>query len=234
MASANKSVPVKAKHLLEYTIDFLKKLEKNNSNTWFKENRDFYEASFLLPAQELVLNLGEELRTISPNIVALPKIDKTIFRLHRDVRFSKDKTPFKTHMGLFFWEPGRHKNESAGYYFHIEKKKLILAAGTYIFPKDILLKYRNVVSNPQKAEELLKLHKSLEKKGYLIGEKTLKKIPRGYQSETATEALLFTGMDVFLEISPVPEDIFKNTEKFCMAHYKKMQPLFQWLVDNLY
>ncbi len=219
---------------LEYTVEFLKKLEKNNTKTWFNENRDYYEASWLFPAQELVLNLGEELRTISPHIVALPKIDQTIFRIYRDVRFSKNKQPFKTHLGLFFWEAGRNKNESAGYYFHIERSLLILAAGTYIFPKDILLKYRKVVSDPKKAAELLKLHKSLEKKGYKIGGKNLKKIPRGYQSETATEALLFTGMDVFLELKPVPADIFKDTEKFAMSHYKKMQPMFQWLVDNLY
>jgi uncharacterized protein (TIGR02453 family) len=102
--------------------DFLSKLSKNNNREWFESHRDEYGAMFLEPAQEFVVEMGEKLQTIRPNIIALPKIDKSIFRLHRDVRFSKDKLPYKTNLGIIFWEGDDKKLESSGFYFHIEPK----------------------------------------------------------------------------------------------------------------
>lgn len=86
------------------TINFLTKLSKNNSKVWFDTNREKFNEEFLSPALQFVIEMGGRLSTLSPNINAIPKIDKSIFRLHRDIRFSKDKSPFKTNMGLYFWE----------------------------------------------------------------------------------------------------------------------------------
>ncbi len=81
------------------TLKFLAALSKNNSKVWFEKNRIRFDFELLQPAVQFVIDLGEELTKLSPNIVAIPKIDKSIFRLHRDVRFSKDKSPYKTNLG---------------------------------------------------------------------------------------------------------------------------------------
>ncbi|MEE8298440.1 MAG: TIGR02453 family protein, partial [Thermodesulfobacteriota bacterium] len=91
------------------TFKFFKDLEKSNTKKWFEENRKIYEKNVLEPAQEFVMEMGERLKSISPKIVAIPKTDKSIFRIYRDMRFSKDKTPYKTHLGIFFWEGPKKK-----------------------------------------------------------------------------------------------------------------------------
>jgi len=94
------------------TVAFLKKLSKNNNRDWFSANRNIYDKDFLEPAIHFVVEMGEKLQKISLHIQAIPKIDKSIFRIHRDVRFSKDKEPYKTNMGLYFWEgPGKKWRE---------------------------------------------------------------------------------------------------------------------------
>ena len=71
------------------TISFLRKLSKNNNREWFEANREEYNKNFFEPAQDFVVNMGAKLFELSPFITAIPKIDKSIFRIHRDVRFSK-------------------------------------------------------------------------------------------------------------------------------------------------
>ena len=83
------------------TFKFFKDLEENNTREWFEEHRSIFEKNVMEPAQEFVMEMGERLKSISPKIVAIPKTDKSIFRIYRDVRFSKDKTPYKTHLGIF-------------------------------------------------------------------------------------------------------------------------------------
>ena len=128
------------------TINFLTKLSKNNSKIWFETNREKFNEDFLSPALQFVIEMGEKLSTISPNINAIPKIDKSIFRLHRDIRFSKDKSPFKTNMGLYFWEGRGKKMECSGFYFHLEPKMFFVGAGMYMFTKEQLLNYRQIIS----------------------------------------------------------------------------------------
>lgn len=231
---AYRPAKVSAKQPLEHTVDFLKQLEKHNSFEWFKENRDYYEATFLIPAQQLVLSLGDELRKFSPDLHALPKIDKSIFRLHRDIRFSKNKQPFKTHLGILMWEGDYPKMECSGYYFQLTKAATFLATGTYMFSKQFLQQYRKVVSDPKKAAELLKLLSSLAKKGYIAGGKSLKKAPRGVAAEDMNEALLYTAVYAYIEFKPIPQELFENPERFCTKHFKAMCPLHRWLQENVY
>ncbi len=136
------------------TIKFLTSLSRNNNKEWFEKNRVRYDFEMLQPAIQFVIDLGEKLFQLSPNINAIPKIDKSIFRLYRDVRFSKNKSPFKTNLGLYFWEGRGKKMECSGLYFHIEPKLFFLGAGMYQFTGDQLKKYRQLVSDPVAGKEL--------------------------------------------------------------------------------
>ena len=93
------------------TLSYLKKLSKNNDREWFEKNRELFNSSFLEPAVQFVAEMEEKLSSVRPSIIAIPKTDKSIFRIHRDVRFSKDKQPYKTNMGLYFWEGKKKKME---------------------------------------------------------------------------------------------------------------------------
>lgn len=218
------------------TIKFLTALSKNNNKEWFEKNRVRYDFELLQPAIQFVIDLGERLQELSPNIIALPKIDKSIFRLHRDVRFSKDKSPYKTNLGLYFWEGRRKKMECPGFYFHIEPKNFFLGAGMYVFTKELLNKYREVVSDPSKGKELkLIIDLILKNKKYQLGGKTFKKVPRGFDPEYKySDLLLHSGVYVYYESDDFKILTEKDPVDFAFKTFKDLYPLHKWLVKNIF
>jgi len=99
-------------------ITFFENLKQNNSKDWFEKHRKDYEELVLHPAREFVEEMGKKLRRIAPAIHAIPKINQSLFKISRDVRFSKDKSPYKTTMGICFGEGSRKRMECSGFYFH--------------------------------------------------------------------------------------------------------------------
>lgn len=215
------------------TQKFLKKLKNNNNREWFKSHKNEYEELFLKPAQAFVEQIGLHLFDINPEFNAIPKIDKSIFRLHRDVRFSKNKDPYKTNLGVLFWEGPGKKMESSGLYFHIDTKNYFIATGMYQFTKDQIKKYREFISIEDNGKELDKIVKQIEKKGYSLGGKTFKKVPRGYDKEYKyANLLLHSGVYVYKE-SNIND--LKNNDiiKFTIKTYNEIKSLQDWLVKNL-
>lgn len=217
------------------TIKFLTTLSKNNNKEWFEKYRVRYDLELLQPAMQFVIDIGEKLFHLSPNINAIPKIDKSIFRLYRDVRFSKNKAPFKTNLGLYFWEGGGKKMECSGLYFHIEPKLFFLGAGVYQFTNEQLKKYRKLISDPVVGKELNDIIlKLLKKKNFELGGKTYKKTPRGFDPDYKyNELLLHSGVYVFYESKKFDELSKKGPVDFTFSVFKDMYPLHQWFVENL-
>lgn len=228
MKTKNSSFP-------QNTIIFLTKLSKNNSKVWFDNNREKFTEDFLSPAVQFVIEMGERLSTLSPNINAVPKIDKSIFRLHRDIRFSKDKSPFKTNMGLYFWEGRGKKMESSGFYFHIEPKMYFVGAGMYMFTKEQLLNYRQIVSETEAAKSLDGLISKLTKKNnYKLGGKTFKKTPRGFDPDYEYKHLLLhSGLYLSYENTSFDDLIKNNPVDYVFKIFKDLYPIHKWCVDNL-
>ena len=217
------------------TVKFLTALSKNNNKEWFEKNRVRYDFELLQPAVQFVIDLGEKLTKLSPNINAIPKIDKSIFRLYRDVRFSKNKAPFKTNLGLYFWEGRGKKMECSGLYFHIEPKEFFLGSGMYMFSKDQLKKYRELVSDPAKGKQLHDIISKITKnKKFLLGGKTYKKTPRGFDPYYKyNDLLLHSGVYLFYKSSKFEELTKKDTVAFTYKTFKEMYPLHRWFVENL-
>lgn len=217
------------------TIKFLTALSKNNSKEWFENNRARYDFELLQPAVQFVIDLGEKLSELSPNIYAIPKIDKSIFRLYRDVRFSKNKAPFKTNLGLYFWEGRGKKMECSGLYFHIEPKLFFLGAGMYQFTTDQLEKYRELVSNPAKGKELNDIVKKvLKKKKYQLGGQTYKKTPRGFDPNYIyNDLLLHSGFYVYYESKNFSELTKKDPASFSYKTFKEIYSVHKWFVENI-
>ena len=129
--------------LKKSTVDFLKKLKKNNNREWFSTNKHLYEdakTDFDTFVYELIQEIGEYDETIAH----LQPKDCT-FRIYKDVRFAKDKTPYKTNFGAAIQEGGR-KSGVAGYYLHVQPGEFFLAGGLYMPEADKLLKIRNSIA----------------------------------------------------------------------------------------
>jgi len=215
------------------SVTFFAELQANNSKNWFDAHKENFDTFVMAPARDFVFHMGVRLQEIAPDIVADPRVNKSIFRPYRDTRFSKDKTPYKTHLGIFFWEGRLPKMECAGYYFHLEPPHLMLAAGIHCFSKRLLELYRDSVVDPEYGPTLSEAIKKAEKnRGYAVGGEHYKKTPRGYdpQHENA-RLLLYNGLYV-ATTGPIPDELFTpDFPDYCFAKFKKMAPLHEWLVQ---
>lgn len=104
------------------TVAFYNELAQNNERSWFEANRERYQLEVVQPAQAFILAMSEPLRTVYPGLQADPRPNGagSIFRIYRDTRFSHNKDPYKTNLGIFFWQGWQGKHERPGYYVHLE------------------------------------------------------------------------------------------------------------------
>ena len=124
---------------------FLKQLKRNNNREWFMPRKSVYEEKVKAPMTELVLTLGEAMRDFAPELAADPK--KAIYRIYRDVRFSKDKSPYKTWIAAVFPPRGHEKHAGAGAYFHVTFDEILVAGGVYApGPKELLAIRRHIAA----------------------------------------------------------------------------------------
>jgi len=213
------------------TFEFLNDLGENNNREWFESNRGVYEDYVLGPAQEFVIEMGERLKTLSPTVSAVPLIDKSIFRLYRDTRFSSDKTPYKTHLGILFWDGPRKKLENPNYYVQLNKSSIFVGAGEYRFTPDLLRSYRDSVVHPKRGKELGGiLNRITGDTAYKIGGQHYKRLPRGYDPDHPNSALLHhDGLYAYNE-STLPEQIYSRSfVDYCFRMFRDMYPLQKWL-----
>ena len=216
----------------EKTVNYLEELAANNQRQWFEDNRFRYENDLLEPAKSLVLDLGEKLAGIRPGLNAIPKIDKSIFRIYRDVRFSKDKSPYKSHLGIFFWEGARKKMECSGLYFHLEPGYFMIAIGMHTLPPPLLKKFRDVVSRPKKAAEVSKIVSGLAAdKRLIVAGKHYKKFPRGYDSDFVdNEFLLYNGLYAYYSETDLSKIRGEKVVTLAVDIFNNVLPLHNWLV----
>ncbi len=128
-------------------LAFLRDLKRHNDRTWFNEHKERYERSLRQPFLDFISDAGPELRTISPNLVADPRPSGgSLFRIHRDVRFSKDKSPYKTHAGAHFQLGGKGVH-GPGYYLHLEPGECFVAGGMWMPEPEVLQAIRQRIAD---------------------------------------------------------------------------------------
>jgi uncharacterized protein (TIGR02453 family) len=213
-------------------IRFFQELALNNSKPWFEDNRVLFEEKVLTPARLLVEELGERLRGIAPDLVADPRIDKSIFRLHRDTRFSPDKSPYKTHLGIFLWEGRRPKIENSGFYLQINPDSVELGAGIYLFPNDALPVFREAVVSPR-GESLAKIVADIRQRGKLeMCAPHFKKVPRGFAADHPNaEFLRYNGLFAMAQREIPPAFYSAEFIDFCFEYFLETTALHAWIRD---
>jgi uncharacterized protein (TIGR02453 family) len=159
---------------------FFRDLAKNNDRDWFQRNKRRYEEEVKEPLLHFISEVGPHLLRINPHLVADPRpVGGSLFRIHRDIRFSPDKRPYKTHAGLRFPHEGGKNVHAPGYYLHLEPGSVFAASGIWHPDAPTLSKVRDaIVSDPSG----WKRAKSFRGKCSLGGD-SLKKAPKGYDPE---------------------------------------------------
>lgn len=155
-------------------FQFLRQIKRNNKREWFAKNKHRYEAEIRDPALLFIGAFAPHLHKLSPHFVADPRPSRgSLFRIYRDTRFSSDKTPYKTHIGIHFSHKSGKDAHAPVFYLHLEPEGCFAAAGVWHPDNFALTKLRNaIVANPGSWE---KVRKKLELEG-----DTLRRPPRGF------------------------------------------------------
>lgn len=219
----------------EASFEFLNGLAENNDKNWFDAHRDDYVAHYFDAAKDFIEAVGPRLRLLSPDVRFEPRVNGSIARINRDVRFSKDKRPYKDHLDLWFWHGDKRGWDNPGFFFRLSPETVTLGTGMLGFPKEMLDRYRAVVSDERMAAELRALVAGIEASGpYRIGGKTRTSVPRGMNANgTSGQMLLYEGLSAVLEwdnsIAREPDFV-----EFCMGHWARLWPVGRWVLDMIW
>jgi uncharacterized protein (TIGR02453 family) len=163
-------------------LSFFRQLEKNNAREWFTPRKSVFESEARAPMLELVVWLNERLRKFAVDHVVEPPA-KAIYRIYRDTRFSKDKTPYKTHVSAFFPRHGLPKHGAASYYVGISHKSLEIAGGMYMPGPEELKAFRDAIVRDEKSLSKLLADRTLRRLlGDVQGEQSAR-LPKGYEAD---------------------------------------------------
>jgi uncharacterized protein (TIGR02453 family) len=220
-------------------LTFLRQLKRNNRRDWFEENKPAYQEHVLGPMRLLVEEMDTRFGRFAPEIIGDPK--KSVFRIYRDVRFSKDKSPYKTHAACWFFhraagkKVGQEAHEGgAGFYFHLEPGASFLGAGIWMPPSPTLKRLREAIVGDLKHFERLTTDVKLKRRfGGLSDEGRLTRVPRGYAPDHEAGPWLrhvsFTLGRSVSDTEVLSTQLPRQLEKdFAVA-----LPLVRWLNDTL-
>lgn len=194
--------------------EFLAGLVKNNEREWFQARKEVYTNEIVAPAQAFIVALGERLKLISPHIQYDTRTNGSgsLLRIYRDVRFSKDKSPYKSYVGMVFWEGPLKKMENPGFYFGFDATGGTLHIGSHGFSKAQLAAYRTAVGESASGEGLEAVLTAVQQPGTLnIGGEHYKRVPRGFPADhPRAELLRYAGL--YASSQSIPWSLLKSPD----------------------
>ncbi len=208
-------------------FEFLSDLDQNNTREWFTENKLRYQES-LEQFRDLATSLIAGISTFDPTLDGIDA-KQSIFRIYKDVRFSKDKSPYKTHFGCWMTRGGR-KSTDAGYYFHLEPGKSFAAAGVWMPPAEQLKLIREeILINPDAYLKVVRAPLLLKKYERGGTEDMLKKGPAGFPQDFPYIDELKYKHHIFSRNYKDSELTGKNVASMLTEDYRGLYPLVSYL-----
>ena len=215
--------------LQQTTVQFLRNLKKNNKKEWFDANRTKYESA-KKNVEDLSVEIIKRLSHTDDSIAHLQPKD-CMFRINRDVRFSKDKSPYKTNMGVYFSKGGK-KGINAGYYFHLEPGSSFVAGGLWMPMPPELKKVRQEIDYSW--AEFSKITGSKKFKSVfgdldMSNESALSRPPKGYEADNP--AISYLKLKSFIATTKIKDaDLTsKDLVKKVTVHFESLKPLIDFL-----
>lgn len=213
-------------------IEFLKELEVNNTKTWFENHRSVWEKEILFPNTCFVQEMGETLQILVPTIHFRPKVAGSLFKIYRDVRFSKDKTPMKSKIGLLFWQGQAYRMQSSSFYMHYDTNSYFIATGIRNFKSPLLKTYREYIKIKKHRNTLHVILENLKNQGYNLPEMKYKRIPFGFDKDEENIYLSrYNCMFAYKEFDI--DEVFYTEEIIDRAFkvYEDMSALQSWVYE---
>src|SRR5689334_14674925 len=219
------------------SLTFFRQLARNNEKSWFEAHRDEYENEVRAPMRELIEELDVRFAEFAPEIGGDAK--RSMFRINRDIRFSKDQSPYKTHAACWF----NHRRAStrvgseadtgsAGFYFHLQPGKSFVGGGLWMPPRPSLNRLRDAIAEDPTGFD--RIARSLTKRyGGLDDEAVLKKMPRGFSEDhPAAKWLRYQSFVSGREITDAAVTDPKLPAMLA-KEFAGLLPLIRWLNDAL-
>ncbi len=207
---------------------FFKDLAKNNNKEWFDKNRKRYEKSVKVPFEDFVAEVIKRVSKEDPRVQIAPK--EAIFRINRDIRFSKDKTPYKMQMSAIVSPAGRKDHGVPGIYFELGPEKVRIYGGRYMPEKEDLYRIRQHIAGKMKRFQALRSDKNFVKFfGSVMGEKN-KVLPPEFKALVEKEPLIANKQ--FYYMAELPAKVVEDPKlpQILMEHYKAMKPMNDFLL----
>jgi uncharacterized protein (TIGR02453 family) len=218
-------------------LGYLRALKKNNRREWFEARREEFVREISDPMKALIEELDVRFAKLAPEFVGDPK--RSMFRIYRDVRFSKDKSPYKTHAALWIYHraPGRGVGKEidggAGFYVHLEPKASLVAAGLWMPPRPSLAKVREHFSDDLAGwKGAVTAPAVLKRFGGLVDDEDgilLKRLPRGFEEGHPAERWLrfnsFTMHRMYSDAEILSPKLADNA----MKDFALLVPMCRWL-----
>ena len=206
-------------------IQFMRSLARNNKREWFQPRKPIFDAQVKQPMRQLVEAVNAAMARFAPEYVTDP--DKAIFRIYRDTRFSKDKTPYKDHIAASF--PRRGTPAGAGYYFAVSPKEVAIGAGIWMPAPETLLAIRtHVAGHYQNFRRIAQARTVKQLFGTVQGEQ-LSRVPKGFDAaHPAADLLRFKQFLLYVELEPdlaTGPDLYPEIVK----RFRALRPFLEFL-----
>ncbi|MCP5063564.1 MAG: DUF2461 domain-containing protein [Ignavibacteriae bacterium] len=212
-------------------MDFFIELENNNSREWFHANKKRYEESVKIPFENFIQDMIFRIHEDDENLMITPK--EAIFRIYRDIRFSKDKTPYKTHSSAVIVNGGRKNYTDPGVYIEMSSRGIKFYGGIYQMTKDQLQNVReSIVSNLDEFNALINDKDFKKKYGKVQGEQH-KRIPKEFKEIHEVQPLIANKQFYFLGKIDSKRILNKNLADHLMKYYFAGKPLGCFLSEAL-
>jgi uncharacterized protein (TIGR02453 family) len=208
-------------------LKFFQDLARHNNRDWFQPRKPIFEEHVKQPMLELVEALNGAMKSFAPEYATDPA--KAIYRIYRDTRFSKDKTPYKDHIAASFFRGGTGPHKYGGYYVHVSHKEIAVGGGVYMPEPEVLLAIRgHIASNHQDLRKILAAPAVGRLLGKLQGDQ-LSRVPKGFPAtHPAADLLRFKSLILYVNLAPE----LATTPQFfteVLARFRAMKPFLDFL-----
>lgn len=215
------------------SFDFLSELAANNNRQWFSDNAQRYETTVREPALHFISDMADELAAISPHFRAIPKkVGGSMMRVQRDVRFSKDKRPYKTNIGIQFRHALGKDVHAPGFYLHVEPVGCFIGVGIWRPDAASLGKIRDAIVEKPEQWKAINSEKKFKNKFTIAGE-SLTNPPRGYAKDHPCIDDL--KRKDFIAISDLEDQVVTSSKlkKQVVEHFRAASPYMAYLCHSL-
>jgi uncharacterized protein (TIGR02453 family) len=212
-------------------LKFLRSLKRNNRRDWFLAHREQYERAVREPMIATIERLAVDLRAFAPDIIASPKV--SMYRIYRDVRFSENKAPYKTHVAASFPTRRLPKHEGAGLYFHLSPDEVWIGGGMYApQTSQLQLVREHIAANVKRLRAIVESPGFRRTVGSLEGER-LQRVPRGFPKEH--EAADYLKFRQFLAGCQLPPAMATSPTFYAtlLNVFRRVAPLTRFLNEPL-